>query len=280
MTLRRLLGTLFAGLLMGCLVWLPARALGPLLPNGVQCETWHGRVWDGRCENLRLQNANFGEIHWTVRTPSPRGLRPELEVRWTRADSAVAAKVVLRGARHIDLRDLTADVAFATLRESLPTAILSQLSLPRAGRVQTSDLGLSLRRAERGAWLPARLEGSARVTGLVYSAGATAAGPIPLGDYEVTFGAEPTGAEPKGSGAADADLAVALQRVSQDIVAQVRDLGGPLRLQGNLRWQPVDARYRLDAQVQPRTSSARQLLDPLGPSAPDGSRELSLEGGY
>ncbi|MBU3671592.1 MAG: type II secretion system protein N [Sinobacteraceae bacterium] len=270
MTLRRLLGRLLAGLLIGSLIWLPARTLGPLMPNGVQCEAWHGRVWDGRCANLRIQTASFGEIQWDLRTASPLGLRPELALRWAQADSTVEARATLAGTRHIEFRELRADLAFATLRESLPAALLSQVTLPRAGRLRSSDLGFSLRRTEGGAWLPSRVVGFAQVSGLVYSAGPAAAEPIVLGDYEVAFGAQSAGADPT----------VAPQGASQDIVARVRDLGGPLLLQGRLRWQPAEARYRLDAQVQARNSSVRVLLDPLGPAAPDGSRELSLEGNY
>jgi hypothetical protein len=62
------------------------------------------------------------------------------------------------------------------------------------------------------------------------------------------------------------------------VIARLRDLGGPLRLRGELLWQPGEARYRLNAQVEGRTPATRQLLETLGPAAADGSRELSLEG--
>jgi hypothetical protein len=167
--------------------------------------------------------------------------------------------------RAIKVRMLRADLAFATLRESLPAAALSRVSLPRAGRMQTTDLSLTLRGADGGAWHPSQLMGSARITGLVAALGTAPGGvapaeAVPLGDYEATFVTAPSSPE--------------------ETRGKVRDLGGPIQLKGDLLWQPAEARYRLTARVQARSPSARQLLESLGPSAPDGSRELALEGGY
>ncbi|MFZ9477973.1 MAG: type II secretion system protein N [Steroidobacteraceae bacterium] len=265
MTLQRVLGASLAGLLIGLLVWLPARTLAPLLPAGVQCAEWAGRAWDGGCARLVVQNMDFGEVRWGLRSPSSRTLIPELELRWARADSALSAGLVMAGSRQIEVRRLRADLAFATLRESLPAAALSQLSLPRAGRLRTTDLSLRLDRLDGGGWRASRLAGTAKVTGLVTAVGRAPSGmapaeAVPLGDYEVTFGAP--------------------QASSDATMGQVRDLGGPIQLRGDLLLQPAESRYRLTARLQARSPTARQLLESLGPSAPDGSRELSLEGGY
>jgi hypothetical protein len=265
MTPRQVLGASLAGLLIGLLVWLPARALSPLLPNGVQCAEWGGRAWDGRCSRLIVQNMAFGEVGWAVRSPSSLTLIPDIELRWARADSALSARLAIAGSRQIQVRRLQADLAFATLRESLPAMALSQLALPRAGRLRTTDLSLTLRRAGDAAWQPSQLVGSAQVTGLVASMGSapggmTPANAVPLGDYEVAFTTAPNNPdETRGS---------------------IRDLGGPIQLTGDVLWRAAEARYRLTARVQARSSIARGLLESLGPSSPDGSRELSLEGNY
>ncbi|NDE01981.1 MAG: hypothetical protein EBZ91_09605 [Gammaproteobacteria bacterium] len=265
MTLQRVLGASLAGLLIGLLVWLPARTLAPLLPAGVQCAEWAGRAWDGGCARLVVQNMAFGEVRWAVRSPSSWTLIPELELRWARADSALSARLLMAGSRQIEVRRLQADLAFATLRDSLPAAALSQLSLPRAGRLRTTELSLSLDRLDGGAWRASRLAGAARVTGLVTAVGGAPSGTapaeaVPLGDYELTFSAA------RGS--------------PSETMGRVRDLGGPIQLQGDLILQPAESRYRLTARLQARSPTARQLLESLGPPDANGSRELSLEGEY
>lgn len=253
MTVKWLLGALVAGLAIGGLVWLPSRALSLLLPGSAECLLWRGTVWRGACEDLQWQRVSAGEVRWAMRVPSSIAVLPELELQWRRADSQISTRLVMTGLRTLRLDTLRADVAFATLRESLPGPVISQWSLPRAGRLQLDDVSITLQTTGGGVWAPTRLSGTVRGRDLTAPETTT-----PLGDFEGVL----------DHGATD----------NAPVIARLRDLGGPIRLRGELVWQPGEARYRLNAQVEGRTPATRQLLEGLGPAAADGSRELSLEG--
>ena len=253
MTPKRLLGALVAGLAIGGLAWMPSRALSPLLPRSAECTAWRGTVWRGACEDLQWQRVSAGEFRWAMRAPSSITVLPELELHWRRADSQLSTRLVVSGVRTLRLETLRADLAFATVRESLPGTAISQWSLPRAGRLQLDGVSITLRTTGGGDWAPTRLSGTVRGRDLAAPATMT-----PLGDFEGVLAQGPTDNAP--------------------VVARLRDLGGPLRLRGELVWQPGEARYRLTAQVEGRTPATRQLLENLGPAAANGSRELSLEG--
>jgi hypothetical protein len=253
MTPKWLLGALVAGLALGVLVWMPSRALSPLLPGALQCSAWRGTVWRGACENLQWQRVSTGDIRWAMRAPSSIAVLPELELQWRRADSQLSTRLLVTGLRALRLEILRADLAFATLRESLPGTVTSQWSLPRAGRLQLDGVSVTLQSAGDGVWAPTHLSGTVRGRDL-----AAPATMMPLGDFEAVL----------EQGAKD----------PAPIVARLRDLGGPLSLRGELVWQPGEGRYRINAQVRGRTAATRQLLENLGPAAADGSRELSLEG--
>jgi hypothetical protein len=228
MTPRWLLGALVAGLAIGGLVWLPSRALSLLLPGSAECLVWRGTVWRGACEDLQWQSVSAGEVRWAMRVPSSIAVLPALELQWRRADSQISTRLVVTGLRTLRLDTLRADLAFATLRESLPGPVISQWSLPRAGRLQLDGVSVTWHTTGGGVWAPTRLSGTVRGRDLTAPETTT-----PLGDFE-----------------------------------------------GELVWQPGEARYRLNAQVQGRTPATRQLLEKLGPAAVDGSRELSLEGEF
>jgi len=253
MTPRRTLGILLAALLVGLIVWLPARVLAPLLPGEVRCLEWRGTVWQGRCLALQQQNVQTGEIRWDLRALSSVTWRPELELQWTRADSTISAIVTAAGLSEIRVRTLRIDLAFATLRESLPVTLLSQWSLPRSGRLQGDNLSVELIRTPAGVWQPSVILGSARVLELPAPGSA-----VPLGDFEARFVPPSTAEAP--------------------VAARLRDLGGPISLQGDLRWQPADGRYQLSARVRARSAIAVPWLEQLGPPAADGRRDLVLEG--
>ena len=253
MTAKWVLGALVAGLAIGGIVWMPSRALSLLLPGSAECSAWRGTVWRGACEDLQWQSVSAGEVRWATRVPASIAVLPELELHWRRADSQLSTRLVVSGVRTLRLETLRADLAFATVRESLPGTAISQWSLPRAGRLQLDGVSITLRTTGGGDWAPTRLSGTVRGRDLAAPATMT-----PLGDFEGLL----------DQGATD----------NAPVTARLRDLGGPLRLRGELVWQPGEARYRLTAQVEGRTPATRQLLENLGPAAANGSRELSLEG--
>ncbi|MEY4846995.1 MAG: hypothetical protein RLZZ36_108, partial [Pseudomonadota bacterium] len=162
MTPRWLLGALVAGLAIGGLVWLPSRALSLLLPGSAECLVWRGTVWRGACEDLQWQSVSAGEVRWAMRVPSSIAVLPALELQWRRADSHLSTRLIVTGLRTLRLHTLRADFAFATLRESLPGPVISQWSLPRAGRLQLDGVSITLQTTGGGVWAPTRLSGTVR----------------------------------------------------------------------------------------------------------------------
>lgn len=245
----RLVGfTLLVGLSIGCLLWLPAAWLSPLLPARLSCADLRGSVWSGRCVGLSVDGSRSGTVSWAISWPRFKSLTaPDLKLPlhldWSSADSNARVTLLLAGDLgerpwpEIETADL--DVSLQTVRNALPANV-------RLGPVT----GVDGRLAARGLKLPSDLDGTLRPFGALRISNARLLrGDVSLGNFWVEF-PRTTAASPHGA---------------------VRDLGGPLRVAGEIAFASAGA-YSAVLRVEARSASAAHALGITGPF------ELKLEG--
>jgi Type II secretion system (T2SS), protein N len=225
---------------------LPARWLGPLLPQGIVCTAPAGTAWHGSCANLEARGFRAGAVRWT--------LRP---LRLFTGRAAAALRIAPPGAT------LEGEFALGLLGGSLegrdvrgefelqPGGLLPGIPADLNGRVRLALDAVAL----RGRALTA-LQGVIEVRDVRQR---TSDGLLPLGSYELRF-----------TGAADPAGIVS---------GTLRDLGGPLDVQGVLTLTPAPG-YLLNGTVALRPDAppglARQIAF-LGSPDANGRRPFAQE---
>ncbi|HEX4025147.1 MAG TPA: type II secretion system protein N [Steroidobacteraceae bacterium] len=223
------------------LVRWPARALTALLPTGVSCDAPAGTVWHGSCGQLRSGRTLLSGVSWTLHPAAL--LRLHLSVDLASDDPRA------RGAAHVELAR-GADLSVSALSAQLP--LQDGLSLLPRGLAGTLQFALEQARIQHGELTA--LTGSVRVLQLRSESQSA-----DLGSFELLFPAAPPGAPIQG---------------------QLRDLGGPLSVSGQLRLTRGNS-YELSGSVAARGDANPQLvqaLQLLGPADSQGRRTFSLAG--
>ena len=224
---------------------LPASWVLPRASANFSCSSVAGSLWNGYCSGLRVRGAALGDLTWRVRPA--RLLLGELAAH---VDLEHPPAIFARGEVEIGLggtliaHDLTA---------SLP---LSSTVLPALPPTLTGSLRFNLALAKiTSQGVVSNLQGRIEAHDLIDSSGYV----TPLGNFAVTF--------PGGTG---------------EPTGELRDLGGPLSVQGKvvLSAQPG---YDLSGYVTPRPSAVPALvhaIEFLGTPDAQGRRRFALSGSY
>ena len=208
-----------------------------------------GTVWSGRAALASVENFPMQDLRWSIDAlPLVIG-RVNGRVRASLGEGFVESAVKLSPGGDIELRDLRMSTSLASLAKALPV-----------GDVR-GQLAVTLERLElRDGW-PIRASGLVRLARLSAPTFGPSGrgGPVPLGDYELTF----------------------VEAEGDQVVASLRDTGGPLEVAGRVTLGE-GRRYRLDAAVAPRADASPDLVRALdfiaGEPGPDGKRPFELTG--
>ena len=221
---------------------LPARVLLPLLPAGISCEAPSGTVWRGACGELRVPKLSLMAISWVVHPAALLRLQLSANVASDDPRAVARAAVVLSHGERMQLRDVNAQLP---LQNGLPGVFPSGLS----GQLQVAIDAATFAQGQLLA-----LQGAVRVLQLRSESQAA-----DLGSFELLFPAAPAGTPIDG---------------------QLRDLGGPLAVSGQLRLMRAGG-YDLSGYVAARPQASAdvvQALQLLGPPDAQGRRMFSLAG--
>jgi len=230
------------GFVLVLIVRFPARWIGPLLPQGTQCQQLDGSAWNGACTGLTAGGANWGDLGWELH--ALQLLRGRLELNLDLANQAGylrgSVAVGLGGALHG--RDVTLDFP-------LTSALVS--ALPAGAHAQLAG---NLSRIEWNGRYVTQLLGELTLRDLVGAQGQA------FGSYQVQF-APASGDTPSGV---------------------VHDLGGPLALEAtlNLTRDPGYV-VQGEVAARPSASPAfADQLKYLGSPDANGRRPFSLSGTF
>jgi general secretion pathway protein N len=235
---------LFAVLLV---LFLPARWVVPMAQSrwhGWRLEGVHGRVWEGRAEQLLGPDGRpLGAVHWQL---SRRALWGRLDLQVQFDGPLLTAHGILQ--RDVQGRPVWSDVALRSDLAAWSPRLDSALGAPRG------TLTATLQRAVlQGNW-PVDLEGQVHWReAVMLTQGQT----IALGDFDME-----------------------LHGANGVLRGELRDRGqGPLHAHG--QWQASPLGWRLDLLLQPRSDdrALHQWLARLGRPAADGSVHLQRRGG-
>ena len=218
-----------------------------LLPSGPQapfsCVSIEGSLWSGACEGLILQHLPLGDVTWEL---APMRLflgRLAAHVTLNRDAARASADVEAGLSGKLTVRGVLADLP-------LDPKLLPLLPSTLAG---SAHLDLALVRLEHG--IVKELRGKIEAHNIEDRQGAD----TPLGSYVVTFaGGEgiPTG--------------------------QIRDLDGPLAMEGTLKLTPQPG-FELEGLVAPRKGAPPEIINNIrffGSPDASGRRPFSLSGTF
>lgn len=225
------------------LLRLPAAWVTPLLPDRVQCESPSGTAWNGRCATLIVDARPLANASWELLPDELLHGKIGLRLKIDDASLQASAKVLLALKGRVQCYDLL-------LRLPLPSPLA-----PGTPPGWSATLELDLPRLEaRGEQLQS-ISGTVRVRQLQQ-----AQPRIDFGGFEWLL----------------AEGALANGRVS----GAVRDLGGPLRLQGTLT-AGLKGDYDLDARAAAgpgADDTLQRALQQMGPADPQGFHSLLVAG--
>jgi len=223
------------------LVRWPARALTPLLPAGISCDGAAGTVWHGSCARVHGGHTTLADVSWTLHPAALLRLRLSADVASADPRASGRARVQLSRGGELQISALSAQLPLQGGLSLLPRGL-------------SGTLLFALARAQLRHGELTELTGSVRVLQL-----RSASQSAELGSFELQF-------PPAAKGAA--------------IQGQLRDLGGPLSLSGQLRLTRGNS-YELSGSVAARGDASPQLvqaLQLLGPPDTQGRRTFSLAG--
>jgi type II secretion system (T2SS) protein N len=220
----------------------PAAWAVAALPRDLSCDSVDGTVWNGVCAGLMLRHQQLlGDLAWQLHPARLLAGRVAAHVELTQAADFVNADVELARRGQLWARNVHASV-------HLDPAILPQLPRGLGGAARAD-----LERIEVNNGRVTDLRGRIEAHDLVQTDSVTTA----LGSYALAF--------------AGADAGGALS-------GELRDLGGPLALEGTLRMTPEPG-FVVDGTVAPRPSASANLvqqLQMLGAPDAQGRRSFSI----
>jgi hypothetical protein len=246
MSLKSALSLAVAIFALTVLARLPAGLVASLLAPTLLCESPSGTIWGGSCGVLRSGALTLSDVHWTTR---PAGLlRARLILDLVSQDPRAVGQTRLTA--HID-----GELDIEGLEARLP--LENGLSLFPPGWSGSLELAIE-RAAVRHGRLSA-LQGRARLLQL-----RCVQPPADLGSVELDVPAP-------ALDAADG---------TRPIVGALRDIAGPLSLQGQAQLSG-DGAYEISGTVAPRDGAStdlQQALQLLGPPDAQGRYAFTLAG--
>jgi general secretion pathway protein N len=208
------------------------------------CTSVEGSVWSGSCAGLFIERKPVGEVTWELHPWRLFAGRLAAHITLSSPAARGSADAEVGLSKHVVARNLDADMPLdPKLLAGLPPGLRGQ-----------AHLGLSLVELERG--MLTRLQGRIEVHDLEDHDGGRA---TRLGSYALTFA--PTAGDPVG---------------------QIKDLGGPLAVDGTLKLTRQGG-FEVDGMVAPRADAPKDLTDNLrflGSPDASGRRQFSLSGTF
>lgn len=228
---------------------LPAAWLVPASGSWGSCASVEGTLWSGVCSGLRVQGTSVGDTSWQLRPLRLFAGKLAARLAVARGASALSTQLELGLGGRVTLRDVLADVA-------LDPAVIPGLPAALRGR---AHVDLALAQIEHG--VLEELAGVIEARDLEDRSGLATR----LGSYALTF-----------PGGRDA------------LTGKLRDIDGPLALEGTLRLTPEPG-YVLEALIAPRSGAPPEIVNTLarwsslgflGPPDATGRRPFSIEGKF
>lgn len=200
---------------------LPARWIAPGPKAPVSCTDIDGTLWSGTCTGLTAYRQSYGDLSWELHPLRLLAGKLSVSVVLVRGTGSAQGLVDAGFGRRVTARNLVADLP-------LDPTLLPQLPGDLRGTVH-ADLPLLVLHGEQVQALQGRIE----VHDLIQGAGTAAQ---PLGSYSLEF---PPGADGPP-------------------VGHLRDLGGPLSVDGSLRLTPEPG-VSVEGLVAARPTAAAEL---------------------
>jgi general secretion pathway protein N len=209
------------------------------------CATLEGSLWSGICAGLVLSGTSVGDVSWSLQPLRLLAGRLAAHVNVVHGTAATAsADLELGWGGAVTARHLLADLP-------LDAGLLP--GIPRTLR-GSAHVDLVLAQLRNG--VITQLEGRIEARNLEDRSGGA---DTPLGSYLVTF---PGGREP--------------------LTGKLRDLDGPLALEGTLRLTPQPG-FELEGQIAPRSGASPELVNNirfLGSPDASGRRPFTMSGTF
>ena len=207
------------------------------------CASLDGSRWSGTCAGLAVSGTPLGDLSWELHPLRLAAGRLAAHLTLSHGPAEAAADVELTFGQRITARNLVADLP-------LDPALLPPVPPNLHGR---AHVALALVQVQRG--VIREIQGRIEVRNLEERSGNNTA----LGSYSVSF--------PGGSG---------------DQVGTLRDLEGPLALEGTLRLTPAPG-FELEGVIAARRDAPPELVNSLrflGSPDATGRRPFSLSGTF
>ena len=222
---------------------MPAAWVLPARAAQWTCASIDGSLWSGTCAGLTVSGTPLGDMSWELRPLRLLAGRLAAHLTLSHGPADAAADVELTFGQRLTARNVVADLP-------LDPALLPSVPANLHGRAHVE---LALAQVQRG--VIRQLQGRIEARNLEERSGNNTA----LGSYSVSF--------PGGSG---------------DPVGTLRDLEGPLALEGTLRLTPAPG-FELEGVIAARRGAPPELVNSLrflGSPDATGRRPFSLSGTF
>jgi hypothetical protein len=222
---------------------MPAAWVVPARGAQWACASLDGSLWSGTCAGLTVSGTPLGDLSWELHPLRLAAARLAAHLTLSHGPADAAADVELTFGQRITVRNLVADLP-------LDPALLPSVPPNLHGRAHVE---LALVQVQHG--IIRQLQGRIEARNLEERSGNNTA----LGSYSVSF--------PGGSG---------------DPVGTLRDLEGPLALEGTLRLTPAPG-FELEGVIAARRGAPPELVNSLrflGSPDATGRRPFSLSGTF
>jgi general secretion pathway protein N len=222
---------------------LPAAWIIPAGRGDARCAGLEGSLWNGACTGLTVHGTPVGDLSWELRPLRLAVGKLAAHVTLTEGAGNATADVELGLGELVTARHVLADFPLdPKLVPGLPPALQGH-----------AHVDLTLLQIQRG--IVTQLQGRIEAHDLQERSGVN----TPLGSYVATF--------PGGSG---------------DPIGEIRDLDGPLALQGKLRLTRQPG-FELEGLIAARSGAPPELVNNLrflGSPDASGRRTFSLSGTF
>ena len=223
---------------------LPASWVLPMAHRQLRCARIAGSVWDGYCGGAIVRGTSLGTVTWRVQPAELLKARLGAHLTAVRANASMSADVAIGLDGTVAARNVVIDLPLKPAFVPALPPFISGKAVADLRRLEVTRAGVIR-----------RIQGRIEVRHLIDSSGQV----TPLGSFIVTF--------PGGAG---------------EPVGRLRDLGGPLALEGSLRLTAQPG-YVLNARVAARSDAVPSLLNALeylGTPDAEGRRPFALAGTY
>ena len=223
---------------------LPASWVLPMAHRELRCARVAGSVWNGYCGGATVSGTSLGNVTWRLHPAALLKAQLAAHVAAVRTDASIRADVAIDLGGTVAARNVVIDLPLEPAFVPALPPYISGKAIADLSRIEVTRTGVVR-----------HIQGRIEVRHLVDSSGHV----TPLGTFLVTF--------PGGAG---------------EPVGRLRDLGGPLAVDGSLRLTAQPG-YVLNARVAARSDAVPSLLNALeylGTPDAEGRRPFALAGTY